>query len=164
MKSTDAGERFRSDLRLGKLAEDAVARTLARFSDGPIEQSDGNVASHDLTVGGRAIEVKCDFASARTGRVAVELATSGRPSGLGAPAAGVVVYVLPQFGAGFLISRDTLLEIARRCPRKKGGDFGTQLLALVPVALLREHATALALGEDDARRLGDAAARRGRRP
>ncbi len=161
---TAARPRFYIDRNLGKLAEDAVARALARLTGRPVHHSNGRDHRADLQVGKSRIEVKADLRAHRTGRVAVELARDERPSGVATSGAETVVIVMPPSSTARMLPRAALLAMADVAPRRRGGDGQRTTVALVPIPLLMRHSAALELDAEDARRLATAAAERGRRP
>lgn len=83
------------------------------------------------------VEVKRDNLAARTGRVAIEVAHRGRPSGIFATSADVWALVI---GAeAILVPTDKLLALIERgrFARVRGGDFAAAEVVLVPTSDLR---------------------------
>jgi Holliday junction resolvase-like predicted endonuclease len=128
---------FHKDLKVGQAAEDEVRMVLEHYGFRYLESNHN--ASHDLlmALGDRQmrIEVKTDLMSAKTGNIAVEYHSRGKPSDIAISKAPIWVfkYCNTRFRAVYL---STLLA-AWRSPDFRhvvGGDPGSQTrMFLVPV-------------------------------
>ncbi len=92
-------------------------------------------APHDLSVIG-TIEVKHDLLAPTSGNAAVEVSYRGQPSGIMTSRATLWVIVVGD--VGYFVRRPTLRSLAERATTVPAGDDKAALVALVPVATLRD--------------------------
>lgn len=135
---------FGTDLAFGKEYEkkllDYIEHDTAEFS--PVGCKGWDV---ELTYQGVPVkyEVKCDRMACRTGNVAIEIACSGKPSGISSTEANFYAYfiVFPTMSPTlYLIPTDALKELIvdKKYRRVKGGDGFRSEMVLIPLIDLYE--------------------------
>lgn len=136
---TPALSTWRADLAAGKHAERRIAAHFRRLGFA-VEQSTGFAPGHDLTIIG-TVEVKNDKLAPRTGNVAIETFCRGRPSGLSTTKSAWWAFVVGD--VGYAIATATLRRLVAGLPLRPTSDGN--LVNLLPMATLRQHARAIAL-------------------
>jgi hypothetical protein len=98
----------------------------------------GEVLVHDM-LQLSTIEVKTDFIADRTGNIAVEYESWGKPSGIAVTKARHWVFVIPNKIALF-VETNRLKDIARRLYNEgrvtTGGDLNKSKMVLIPITEL----------------------------
>ena len=98
----------------------------------------GEVLVHDM-LQLSTIEVKTDFLADKTGNIAVEFESWGKPSGIATTSARHWVFVIPNKIAIF-VETTRLKEIARKFYQEgkvtKGGDLDKSKMVLIPITEL----------------------------
>lgn len=99
---------------------------------------DGEMLVHDM-VQLSTLEVKTDFLAEKTGNIAVEYESWGKPSGIAVTKARHWVFVIPNKIALF-VETTRLKEIARRYYQDgkvvNGGDLDKSKMVLIPITEL----------------------------
>ncbi|MGC8542239.1 MAG: hypothetical protein ACP5QA_16665 [Phycisphaerae bacterium] len=134
---------WRDDLADGHRAERRIAAwyTARGYT---VAQSVGYVPSHDLTISAK-IEVKWQRAAVHTGRVAVETARDGEPSGLATTGAPWQVHIVAD--TAYAIRTSTLRALVAGLPLVPMGDRRATLGHLLDVDMLARHAHRIDLSD-----------------
>lgn len=106
---------FRKDLEVGKQGEEQIASILS------MKEGDG-------------IEVKRDLMAYKTGNMAIEYESRGKPSGIATTEAEYWAYIVEGSETVILVEVERLKSVARKYGRLVvGGDNNTSKLVLVPL-------------------------------
>ena len=139
--------KFQTDLASGQAAEKLVAERLSREWGG-LSVEFNNTKSHDFEIkfaGGltKRIEVKEDKAAQKYGNSYLEIACSGKPSGLTTTQADLVAVYMPHLSQIFLFKPKSMLkyfdtDIGSRHRVVGGGDDKRATGVLVPIDVLKQ--------------------------
>lgn len=121
---------FEKDLADGKLAEQEVKLLLAAYFKVPVDDvKDNNTKEYDLRIASQNLffEVKNDLMANKTGNVAVEYESRGKPSGLAVSTAGHWVYKFSRMYYLFTLQKlkEELFEKKNYHKKVSGGDPGS---------------------------------------
>lgn len=92
-----------------------------------------------------SLEIKTDLAAERTGRVAVEIAHHGRPSGLSTSTAAAWCFVVGE--TGVMVPTWILRTMVKTggYRRTNGGDYCASTLVLIPLEALKAASGAIVI-------------------
>ncbi|OUT96936.1 MAG: hypothetical protein CBB96_00835 [Gammaproteobacteria bacterium TMED36] len=126
-------EQFRSLLTQARKESGSVA-----LKDFDLNLIEGLQGENELALILETIEVKTDFETHRTGNIAIEYESRGKPSGISTTKAKYWCFNLKQMDVMILIETEKLKVIARKYYHNesrnvKGGDDNSSSLLLVPV-------------------------------